>query len=130
MSEKERKVVEGGAIQEEAAEGNVTVGDQTIEYANVEIEVETAAHQRRIEQQRLNHELREETSENNWRRIRENITFGVVIVVVFGVFIGTVYVALTTNDPTRQTFAQSLATTIFGAVGGAFAGYMVGERRK
>jgi hypothetical protein len=127
MSEEEAKAIEGSFA--ESVE-NVTIGQQSFEYASVQIQVEDAAHQRWVEQRRLDHELQEEKNDNNWRRIRENITFGVVIIVVFVVFVGTVYVALTTNEPARQTFAQSLALTIFGTVGGAFAGYMVGERSK
>jgi hypothetical protein len=134
MSEGEGDVVNReasvGAVSSVAAGGNVTVGDQSLAYADVQIRVEAAAHQRRVEQQRLDHDLAEEAKDNTWRRVRENITFGVVIIVVVGVFVGTVYVALTTNDPIRQTFAQGLATTIGGAIGGAFAGYVVGERRK
>ena len=109
--------------------GSVT-GDQSLTYADVQIRIETAAHQRWIEQQRLEHELREEAKDNTWRRRRDIATFAVVTIVLVVILLGTTYVALTTVDPSRQTFAQGLATTIGGAIGGAFAGYAVAERRK
>jgi hypothetical protein len=42
---------------------------------------------------------------------------------------GSFYVAVTSTDPTLQTWAQGLTTTIAGVVGGAFAGYLIGTRK-
>jgi hypothetical protein len=112
------------------ARENVTVGDQAVEWANVQIRIEDAAVERRIRQERHEHDLREESKDNTFRRWREMITFAVVIIVVVGVFVGSVSVALTTDDPIKQTFAQGFATTLAGAIGGAFAGYAVAERKK
>jgi hypothetical protein len=148
MTDEPENIVDSGPIEFSASSalegtgsvmsGSVTVGDQTVLFAEAETEIRiaTAAHEREIERERVARELEkdkrledEDLKDRYLQRVRDNCTFAVVILVVFGVFVGTVYVALTTNDPTKQTFAQSLATTIFGAIGGAFAGYMVGERK-
>lgn len=73
-----------GQIVDTAESDNRTVGDQSATYADVQIRVETAAHQRRLEQQRLEHELREEAKDNTWRRQRELVTFAVIMLVVVG----------------------------------------------
>jgi hypothetical protein len=39
------------------------------------------------------------------------------------------WVAVSSADPSLKTWAQGLATTIAGVVGGAFAGYLIGERK-
>jgi hypothetical protein len=148
MTDEPENIVKSGPIEISASSslqatgsvisGSSIVGDQTVllAEAETEIRVATAAHDREIERERLARELDkdkrledEDLKDRHWQRVRTNCTFAAVIIVVVVVFVGTVYVAFTTNDPTRQTFAQSLATTLFGAIGGAFAGYMVGEKK-
>ncbi len=128
MTDTEGNIVEGAATLS-ALSGNVTVGDQSIQYAAVQIQVETAAHKRRVEQQRLDHELKEAQKDNYFRRWRELITFLVIIVGVAGLLLWSFYIAATTTDPTSQTWAQGFATALAGAIGGAFAGYAVGGRK-
>jgi hypothetical protein len=59
MSEEERESIEG-VVRAAVGSGNVTLGEQSFEYASVQIQVEDAAHQRRVEQQRLDHEREEQ----------------------------------------------------------------------
>lgn len=107
---------------------NVTVGTQSVAYADVQIRIETAAHERQIEKQKLDHRLQQETKDNDARRRREMTTFYVVVFGVLALLFGSFVVAATTSDPTRQTWAQGIATAVAGAIGGAFAGYAAAKR--
>ncbi|MFT4039245.1 MAG: hypothetical protein QM692_13750 [Thermomicrobiales bacterium] len=72
--------------------------------------------------------MTEAQKDNYWRRIRENCIFGVIVLAIVLVFVFSVFIGLTTNDLSRQTFAQALATTIVGAIGGGLAGYFTAKR--
>lgn len=135
MTDTEGNIVEGAAALS-AVSGNVTVGDQSVEWADVQIRVETAAHQREIEKRRVERELErdereedEKSKDRHHQRIRDNCTYAVVVVLVFLGLIGSFYVAATTTDPTRQVWAQGFTTTIAGVVGGAFAGFLIGGKK-
>ena len=84
MVDEATKDDEGGAVDEAVASGNVILGQQSFEYANIEIRVEDAAHQRRVDQQRLDHDLSEEAKNNDLRR-KCFWLLVIVLVVVLGV---------------------------------------------
>lgn len=119
--------------------GSTTSGDQTITLADakVQIEVETPAHKREIERQRLEreHEKEKRQEEENYKdrhyqRVRENWTFAVVVGLIIAGLVGSFLVAVLSDDPVQQVWAQGLTTTIAGVVGGAFAGYLIGGRKQ
>jgi cation transport ATPase len=104
------------------------VGQQSIEYADTLIKVETAEHKRQIEKQKLDHQLEQERQDNRLRRFREKTTFIVVVVVLVALLGSSFWVAATASDPTRQTWAQAIVTVLASAIGGAFAGYAAAKR--
>jgi hypothetical protein len=113
-----------------------TTGDQSFEYAGLQIEVEDAAHRREMERQRVERELEKDKREEDEKfidrkhqRWRDNCTYAVVVGLIIAGLVGSFYVAVTSTDPTRQVWAQGLTTTIAGVVGGAFAGYIIGGKR-
>ena len=117
------------------ASGSAT-GDQSFAYAGIQIEVEEAAHRREIEKQRVKREIeKDEGAENeavkdrHWQRVRDNCTYGVVVLLIILGLAGSFIVAVTSNDPSLKTWAQDLTTTIAGVVGGAFAGYLIGSKK-
>lgn len=131
MGNEEETGLEGtssGSSSTSASLDSVTVGEQSIAYADHQIRVDTAAHKRQIEKQKLDHQLAQESKDNDFRRRREMITFYVVVVGLALLLFGSFFVAATATDPTRQTWAQGIATAVAGAIGGAFAGYAAGKQ--
>jgi hypothetical protein len=138
MSEENPEDDETLVVEGEVATGNITIGDQSFAYADVRIRVEDAAHHRRVEQQRLDHELQEETRDNYARRMRESredrarhrretITFLVFIgVPIAGLIFAAALAVWTTEESTRQ-FAQNLISLIFGGILGGLTGYFTGR---
>lgn len=117
------------------ASGSAT-GDQSFAYAGIQIEVEEAAHRREIEKQRVKREIeKDEGAENeaakdrHWQRVRDNCTYGVVVLLIILGLAGSFIVAVTSNNPSLKAWAQGLTTTIAGVVGGAFAGYLIGSKK-
>lgn len=118
--------------------GNITSGDQTVTLADAEIQirVETAAHQREMERDRLERTLEKEKrreeedyKDQHWQRVRDNGTYVVVVLLIIVGLVGSFIVAVTATDPIQQVWAQGLTTTVAGVVGGAFAGYLIGGRK-
>src|SRR4051794_38823036 len=106
---------EGGAVEEAVASGNVIVGQQSFEYANIEIQVEDAAHQRRVEQQRLDHELSEEAKNNDLRRK----CFGLLVIVLVIVLAVSSVVGISNDQEETRRWAQNVVTTMIGGLLGA-----------
>lgn len=146
MSEERETVVESGPLDLQApssmevsgtvVSGSVIAGDQAFEWAESQVRVATAAHQREMERQRVEREHQKEIREEDetykdrqHQRIRDNCTYAVVVLLIVGGLGGSFIVAASSSDPTQQVWAQSLTTTIAGAVGGAFAGYLIGGRK-
>ncbi len=131
MTEGEGRIVEGEVAFSATSSlevGNTVVGVQSVEWADVQIRVATAEHQRKIEQQRLDHQLAEERKDNQYRRIREMATFCVVVVGVLALLFGSVAAAVFATDPATRTWAQQLAIGIASAIAGVLGGYMAGKR--
>jgi hypothetical protein len=137
VSDDEGNIVESGPIDLSASgtmevigsvvSGNATLGDQTIAFADAEIEIRvaTAAHRREMERR----EMEENFKDRHWQRVRDNCTFAVVVVaIVLGLAVSYA-VAVRSDDPSLKTWAQGLTTTIAGVVGGAFAGYLIGSKK-
>lgn len=118
--------------------GSDTIGEQTLKFAeaNIQLQIATAEHQRDIEKQRVQRELDsakrledEDFKDRHWQRVRDNCTYGIVVALIVGGLAASFGVAVSSADPSLKTWAQGLATTIAGVVGGAFAGYLIGERK-
>lgn len=107
-----------------------TTGDQTFRVAETQIKVEDAAHRREVEKQRLDHELSQDLEDRKLQRWREKATFIIVTGGVVLLILSSVVVAAVSKDPTRQAWAQGFASVLVGAIGGAFAGYLVGDAKK
>jgi uncharacterized membrane protein YdbT with pleckstrin-like domain len=106
-----------------------TVGAQQLAYADVQIRIETAAHQREIETKRLERELEhdrleqhEKLTERRHQRLRENASYCVITALVVGGLIASFYFAVSTADATTRTWAQGIVTTLAGGAAGAFFG--------
>lgn len=104
--------------------------------AGREIEVEDAAHRREMERQRVERELAkdkraedEKYLDRKHQRWRDNCTYVIVALLIVGGLIGSFLVAILSDDPTQQIWAQGLTTSIAGAAGGAFAGYLIASKR-
>ena len=146
MTDEPENIAEGGPIELSTSSslqatgsvisGNVTVGDQTVLFAEAEIRVATAAHEREIERERVKRELEkdkrledEEFKDRHWQRVRENCTYAVVVSLIVLALVGCFYVAVTSKDPGLQAWAQDLTGIIAGVVGGGFAGYLIGGKK-
>jgi hypothetical protein len=116
------------------------VGPQTLrlEDADIQIQLETAAHQRRVEQQRLDHELNEESLDKAARRQREdkahaarlrreNITFYAFVGIPIAGLLYGAGLSVWTMDETTKLFAHNLLALIFGGILGGLAGYFTGK---
>lgn len=93
-----------------------TVGDQSFQYTDLQIRVETAAHQREMEKQRVQRELerdrleqREKLTERKHQRFRENASYSIITALVVVGLIASFYVAVNVSDPTTKTWAQVLS---------------------
>ena len=126
MSDEAADDDEGGAVEEAVASGNVILGQQSFEYASIEIQVEDAAHQRRVEQQRLDHELSEEAKNNDLRR-KCFWLLVIVLVVVLGV---SSVVGISNDQEETRRWAQNVVTTMIGGLLGAIAGYFTAKGGK
>jgi hypothetical protein len=148
VSDEQGRIVESGPIELRATSsmeatgsvisGSDTIGEQTLAFAeaNIQIQIEDAAHHREIEKQRVQRELdsaerseEEDFKDRHWQRIRDNCTYAVVVGLIVVGLVACFLVAVNATDPSLKTWAQGLTTTIAGVVGGAFAGYLIGERK-
>jgi hypothetical protein len=120
MSEEGRSTPSPTPVSGEVQIGNVTLGDQSIEYAGVQIEIETAAHQRRVEQQRLDHELDQKTKDNDLRRR----SFWLVVVLLVVILSVSAAVGIGNENEETRRWAQNVVTTMIGGLLGAVAGYL------
>lgn len=118
-----------------------TQGVQSLEYSDVQIRVEEAAHQRRVEQQRLDHELAEAARDSSARRLRESredrirqrredVTFAVFLGTPIAGLVFAAALSLWTTDQEARQFAHNLISLIFGGILGGLTGYFTGRSSK
>jgi hypothetical protein len=123
MCDEAAEAEQGGAVDSTVASGNVILGQQSFEYASIQIQVEDAAHQRRVEQQRLDHELIEKAKDNELHRNRFWLVVGLLVAIL--VVAGAVGIGHDQEETRR--WAQNVVTTMIGGLLGAIAGYFTAK---
>jgi hypothetical protein len=118
MSDAEGKPIEGVPIEGVVAAG--ASGDQSFAYAGQEIEVEDAAHRRRVQQQQLDHDLTEERKDRDLRRK----CFWLVVILLVAILSVSAVVGIGNDDEETRRWAQNVVTTMIGGLLGAVAGYL------
>jgi len=109
--------------------GSTSGGDQTfsLERGEHELKVQTQAHKREMERERLQLEREETRKDNDQRRSQLTTLFVVVIaIIVVGLVAGLLIGTLAFDEDTRR-FGQGLVTLLLGGVAGALAGYVSGR---
>jgi hypothetical protein len=118
MSDEEGHRIEGVPIEGVVAAG--ASGDQSFVVAGREIEVEDAAHRRRVQQQQLDHDLTEERKDRDLRRK----CFWLVVILLVAILTVSAVVGIGNDDEETRRWAQNVVTTMIGGLLGAVAGYL------
>ncbi len=116
MSDKQRRSIEGVPLEGLVDPG--VRGDQSFVVAGHEIEVEDAAHRRRLEQQRADDEIAQKKHD----RRKDWVTFCLVVgAMIVGLLLG---VALIFRPPSAEAsqWGLSIVLLILGALGGYITG--------
>jgi hypothetical protein len=95
----------------------------SVEQTKLAQKAQADEHKRNLAKSHLDHDLAQQAKDNDLRRL----CVRVVVVVIVGALLVSTVLVIVEPDPSKNQWAQGIATTILGSLLGAIAGYFAAK---